>query len=122
MPWWQRKNARITEIESGEEQKFGSSNLPSNERPAQRSWVPPQPPPVVIPEAATAIRQPKKALSQTESITDDPLLARSGDTTDELERITKFSETGGSVEVNSGSSDPLSTDLPNGENGSYLEA
>lgn len=121
VPWWQRKNARITEIESGEEQKFGSSNLPGNERPAQRSWVPPQPPPVVIPEAATAIRQPKKALSQTESMTDDQLLARSGDTTDELERITKLSETGGSVEVNRGSSDPLSTDLPNGENGSYLE-
>lgn len=121
VPWWQRKNVRITEIETGEEQKFGSSNLSGNERPAQRSWVPPQPPPVVMPEAATAIRQPKKASSQTESMTDDQLLARTGDATDELEQITRFSETGGSVEVNGGSSDPLSTDLAKGENGSYLE-
>lgn len=122
--WWQRKNVRITEVESGEEHKFGSTNLPaSNDRPPQRSWVPPQPPPVVIPEAATAIRQPKKAAIQTEPMNDDQFLARSGDATatDELQRITKFSETGGSMEANAGGSEPLSTEIQREENGSYLE-
>ncbi|GKD03945.1 hypothetical protein Tco_1178919 [Tanacetum coccineum] len=34
----------------------------SRERPVQRSsWVPPQPPPVAMAEAAAAIRQPKKS-------------------------------------------------------------
>ncbi|XP_057804584.1 peroxisomal membrane protein PEX14 [Salvia miltiorrhiza] len=123
VPWWQRKNVRITEVESGEEHKFGSSNLPAgNDRPPQRSWVPPQPPPVVIPEAATAIRQPKKAAIQTEPMNDDQFLARSGDATDELQRITRISETGGSVEANTGVSDPLSTEIQREENGLYLEA
>ncbi|XP_015693310.1 peroxisomal membrane protein PEX14-like isoform X1 [Oryza brachyantha] len=39
------------------------------ERPAppQRRWVPPQPPAVVMPEAATAIRQPNKSLAKQPS-------------------------------------------------------
>ncbi|KAH6798521.1 peroxin 14 [Perilla frutescens var. frutescens] len=121
VPWWQRKNPRITEIETGEEQKSGSSNLGGNERLPQRSWVPPQPPPVVMPEAATAIRQPKKASYQTEPMNDDQLLARSGDESDELQRITKFSESGGTAEANGRSSVPSSTEIPQEENGSYLE-
>ncbi|KAL0440910.1 UNVERIFIED_CONTAM: Peroxisomal membrane protein PEX14 [Sesamum radiatum] len=121
-PWWQRKNVRITEIEAGEEQKRGSSNVLANEQPARRSWVPPQPPPVVMPEAAAAIRQPKKASYQTEQLTDDQLLARAGDGTDELQRITKFSESGGALEANGESSGLHSTEMPNGENGTHLEA
>ncbi|KAL0318424.1 UNVERIFIED_CONTAM: Peroxisomal membrane protein PEX14 [Sesamum angustifolium] len=121
-PWWQRKNVRITEIEAGEEQKRGSSNVLANEQPARRSWVPPQPPPVVMPEAAAAIRQPKKASYQTEQLTDDQLLARAADGTDELQRITKFSESGGALEANGESSGLHSTEMPNGENGTYLEA
>lgn len=123
VPWWQRKNVRITEIETGEEQKFGSPNVAgSYERPVQRSWVPPQPPPVVMPEAAKAIRQPKKASYQTEQLTDDQLLAHSADATDELQRITKVSETGGSMEANGEGSGLYSTEIPKEENGSYLEA
>lgn len=95
--WWQQKNARITEIETEDEQRIGSSVL--NEKPAQRSWVPPQPPPVVMAEAAAAIRQPKKPLFQREQLNDDQLLSRSSEITDELQRITKFSEAGG-VEAN----------------------
>ncbi|KAI3454501.1 hypothetical protein Pfo_011164 [Paulownia fortunei] len=121
VPWWQRKNVRITEIETGEEQKFGSPNLLGNERPVQRSWVPPQPPPVVMPEAAAAIRQPKKASYQTEQLTDDQLLARPADATDELQRITKISESGGAMEANGESSGLYSTEIPKEENGSYLE-
>ncbi|XP_042042914.1 peroxisomal membrane protein PEX14-like [Salvia splendens] len=124
VPWWQKKNVRITEVESSEEHNFGSSNMPAaNDRPLQRSWVPPQPPPVVIPEAAMAIRQPKKAASQAEPMNDDQFLARSGDATDELQKITRYSETaGGSMEASSGFSDPSSTEIQREEdNGSYLE-
>ncbi|KAL8457784.1 hypothetical protein ACS0TY_035603 [Phlomoides rotata] len=121
-PWWQQKNVRITEIESGEEQKFGSPNVLVNERPPQRSWVPPQPPPVAMPEAAKAIRQPKKSAYQTDQLTDDQLLARSADPIDELQRVTKISEMGGSVEANGESSGLSSTEIQTEENGSYLEA
>lgn len=121
LPWWQRKNARITEIEIGDEQKFGSPNVLSNERPVQRSWVPPQPPPVAMPEATAAIRQPKKASSQTEQMTDEQLLARSADVTDELQKITKISESGGPLEAHGENSTVSSTEIPNQEKGSYLE-
>ncbi|KAL3366744.1 hypothetical protein AABB24_011451 [Solanum stoloniferum] len=100
-PWWQRKNARITEIETEGEQNFGSPAAPVQERPIQRSWVPPQPPPVAMAEAAAAIRQPKKSASQNEQLTDDQLLARSSD---ELQRVTRISESGGTPEANGSSS------------------
>ncbi|KAK4489131.1 hypothetical protein RD792_004925 [Penstemon davidsonii] len=108
VPWWQRKNVRITETD---EQKFGASNV----LPVHRSsWVPPQPPPVVMPEAAAAIRQQPKRPSN-EQMTDDQLLARSQD---DLQRITKISESGGStMEVNGENS----TEIQMEENGSYLE-
>ncbi|KAL2515755.1 Peroxisomal membrane protein PEX14 [Forsythia ovata] len=121
VPWWQRKNVRITEIDTGDEQKFGSSNVVSNARPVQRSWVPPQPPPVAMPEAAAAIRQPKKSLLQKDQLTDEQSLARSADVNDELQRITKLSESGGAVEVNGGSSGLNSSEIQKEENNSHLE-
>ncbi|KAK4375652.1 hypothetical protein RND71_006329 [Anisodus tanguticus] len=102
--WWQRKNVRITEIETGNEQNFGSPAAPVQERPIQRSWVPPQPPPVAMAEAAAAIRQPKKSAFQNEQLTDDQLLARSSEITDELQRVTRISESGGAPEANGSSS------------------
>ncbi|KAK6153316.1 hypothetical protein DH2020_012955 [Rehmannia glutinosa] len=122
VPWWQRKNVRITEIESGTENKLGSSNILGNDRPVQRSWVPPQPPPVAMPEAAAAIRQPKKPSYQKEQMTDDQLLARSADVTDELQRITKISESGGNVEANGETSGLYSAEIQKEENGSYVGA
>lgn len=101
MPWWQRKNVRISEIEHEDEFKSGSSGTLTHERTAQRSWVPPQPPPVAMPEAAAAIRQPKKPLSQKQ-VADDRLVANPPDVTDELQRITKISESGGVPDVNGG--------------------
>ncbi|XP_011101329.1 peroxisomal membrane protein PEX14 isoform X1 [Sesamum indicum] len=98
--WWQRKNVRITELEAGNEKKPGSSNVLGNEQSAKRSWVPPQPPPVVMPEAAAVIRQPKKPSYQKEQTTDNQLLAPSPDVTDELPRITRIPEAGGSTEAN----------------------
>ncbi|KAL0364581.1 UNVERIFIED_CONTAM: Peroxisomal membrane protein PEX14 [Sesamum angustifolium] len=97
--WWQRKNVRITEFEAGNENKPGSSNVLGNEQPARRSWVPPQPPPVVMPEAAAAI-QPKKPSYQKEQTTDNQLLAPSPHVTDELQRITRILEAGGTMEAN----------------------
>ncbi|PSR89584.1 Peroxisomal membrane protein [Actinidia chinensis var. chinensis] len=103
VPWWQKKNVRITEIENEDELKRGSSGVLTNERPVQRSWVPPQPPPVAMPEAAAAIRQPKKTLSEKQ-VADDQLVADPSDAIDELQRITKISESGGVVDANGGSS------------------
>uniref|UniRef100_A0A5B6ZU44 Peroxisomal membrane protein PEX14 n=1 Tax=Davidia involucrata TaxID=16924 RepID=A0A5B6ZU44_DAVIN len=111
VPWWQRKNVRITEIETEDEPNTGSSGVLTNERPVQRSWVPPQPPPVAMAEAAAAIRQPKKPSFQKEQLTDDQLAAHPSDVTDELQRITKISESGGVVEANGGSSVPNTSEI-----------
>ncbi|KAI3464085.1 hypothetical protein Pfo_020748, partial [Paulownia fortunei] len=94
VPWWQRKN---------------------------RSWVPPLPPPVALPEAAAAIRQPKKPSYQKEQMTDDQLLSRSPNVTDDLQRITKISESGGTMEVNGETSGLYSAEIQKEENGLHLE-
>uniref|UniRef100_A0A2N9HFX8 Peroxisomal membrane protein PEX14 n=1 Tax=Fagus sylvatica TaxID=28930 RepID=A0A2N9HFX8_FAGSY len=99
VPWWQRKNDKIIEIENGDELKAGSNGLRTSEQPVQRMWVPPQPPPVAMPEAAEAIRRPKQSV-QREQLADDQSVAQPSDVTDELLRITKISESGGAVEVN----------------------
>lgn len=67
--WWQkRKNARITEIDNEDELNAGPNGFRTNgEQPFQRTWVPPQPPPVVMPEAAEAIRRPKSSSAQIEA-------------------------------------------------------
>ncbi|OVA09834.1 Peroxisome membrane anchor protein Pex14p [Macleaya cordata] len=99
-PPWQRKNVRISEIEPEDESKMASYRATSNEQQVvRRAWVPPQPPPIAMPEAATAIRQPKPSI-QTDRSGDDKLIARPSDEVDELQRITKFSELGGEVEIN----------------------
>uniref|UniRef100_A0A5B6ZTZ9 Peroxisomal membrane protein PEX14 n=1 Tax=Davidia involucrata TaxID=16924 RepID=A0A5B6ZTZ9_DAVIN len=112
VPWWQRKNVRITEIETEDELKTGFSGVLANERQVQRTWVPPQPPPVAMPEAAAAIRQPKKPSFQKEQLADDQLEAHPSDVTDELQRITKISESGGVVEANGGSSVVNISEIP----------
>ncbi|KAA8540822.1 hypothetical protein F0562_024785 [Nyssa sinensis] len=84
VPWWQRKN---------------------------RSWVPPQPPPVAMPEAAAAIRQPKKPSFPKEQLADDQVVAHPSDVTDELQRITKISESGGLVDATGGSSMPNTSEI-----------
>ncbi|KAG6519994.1 hypothetical protein ZIOFF_017023 [Zingiber officinale] len=58
-PWWSKKNVRITEMETEEQQKQLHYGVESNERPKPRGWVPPQPPAIVMPGAADAIRRPK---------------------------------------------------------------
>ncbi|KAL8118319.1 hypothetical protein AgCh_016017 [Apium graveolens] len=99
----------------------GSSGAQTIDRPIQRSWVPPQPPPVAMAEAAAAIRQPKKSTYQSEPLTDDQFLARSSELTNELQRVTKISESGGVTEANGGSS-VLNTEIQTEESNSYIEA
>lgn len=99
VPWWQRKNVRITEVENEDETKAGAYGMQNNEPPVQRTWVPPQPPPVVMPEAAEAIRRPKPSV-QKEEVAGDRSVSQASDVTDELQRITKISETGGAQETN----------------------
>lgn len=94
VPWWQKRNVNTTEIDNNE-LKAGSSNGLSAEKPVQRAWVPPQPPPVALPEAAEAIRRPKPTI-QKEQFTDEQL-ATTPNVTDELQKATKISESGGAI-------------------------
>ncbi|XP_024024492.1 peroxisomal membrane protein PEX14 isoform X2 [Morus notabilis] len=110
VPWWQRRNPRITEIENEDEFKSGSYSTQTTEVPVRRAWVPPQPPPVQMAEAAEAIRRPKPSV-QKESSDDDQLEASSAGVTDELQRVTKVSESGGAVEINGGSSGLSSSEI-----------
>ncbi|KAF9667864.1 hypothetical protein SADUNF_Sadunf15G0067600 [Salix dunnii] len=98
-PWWQQKNARTTEIENGDEMKTGRFGAQTSEEPVRRAWVPPQPPPVVMSEAAEAIRRPRQSI-QKEQSDDEQHVSHPTDTADELQKITKISEAGGSVEIN----------------------
>ncbi|KAL3571094.1 hypothetical protein D5086_028343 [Populus alba] len=102
-PWWQQKNARIMEIENGDEIKAGPFGAQTSEQPVRRAWVPPQPPPVVVPEAAEAIRRPKQSIHQEQS-EDDQSVSHPIDIANVLQKITKVSESGGAVESNGGGS------------------
>ncbi|XP_040986949.1 peroxisomal membrane protein PEX14 [Juglans microcarpa x Juglans regia] len=116
VPWWTRKNVKITEIENEDEVKAGSYTSQTSEKPVKRTWVPPQPPPVAMPEAAEAIRRPKSSV-QKEQLADDQSIAHPSDVTDDLQRITKISESGGAVEINGGSSVLNSTEIQEHGNG-----
>ncbi|XP_073142963.1 peroxisomal membrane protein PEX14-like [Henckelia pumila] len=122
VPWWQQNNVRITEIGEGDGQKVGSSVVPGTEKGIRRSWVPPQPPHVAMAEAAAAIRQQNKPSFQKEQLTDDQLLARSLDMTNETKATTVISESGDFVEANVESSSLSLSEIRTGENGSPLEA
>ncbi|OMO81461.1 hypothetical protein CCACVL1_12406 [Corchorus capsularis] len=114
-PWWQRKNARITEIENEDELMAGPYGVKTNEPPpVQRTWVPPQPPPVAMAEAAEAIRRPKSApkeAAKQDQLADDQSVDNHSEVTDELQRITKISESGGAVEMNGGFSGVKSNEV-----------
>ncbi|CAJ1975142.1 unnamed protein product [Sphenostylis stenocarpa] len=68
VPWWQTKNIRIKEIDN--EIEYNVASAASNQQAVQRLWVPPQPPPIAMPEAAEAIRRPR-SLVQKEVVQDD---------------------------------------------------
>ena len=114
-PWLQRKNVRITEMENEDEFKTGPYGVKTNEQPVQRTWVPPQPPPVAMPEAAEAIRRPKssaqKETATQEQLADDQSVARPLEVTDELERVTEISESAGAMEMKGGFSGVNATEI-----------
>lgn len=100
---WQQKNARISEIENGDSQKFGSGSSGTvNIGPTQRRWVPPTPPPVSMPEAAVAIRQPKSTPKDMNLKAEEAAAQPVTNGLEELQRITQISESGGQVEMNGG--------------------
>jgi len=68
VPWWQTKDIRIREMDN--EIEYNVASAASSQQPVQRMWVPPQPPPIAMPEAAEAIRRPKSVV-QKEAVPDD---------------------------------------------------
>ncbi|KAK7330486.1 hypothetical protein VNO77_24681 [Canavalia gladiata] len=99
LPWWQRKNVRIREIDSENESNGAPYGAASSQQPVQRAWVPPQPPPIAMAEAAEAIRRPK-AVIQKEQISDNQSVAHSSDISDEVNKTSKLLESEGAVESN----------------------
>ncbi|KAF1887965.1 hypothetical protein Lal_00023974 [Lupinus albus] len=97
VPWWQRKNVRIQEIDSQNEYNRAPYAATSSQQPVQRAWVPPQPPPIAMPEAAEAIRRPKLVV-QKEQVSDNQSVSQSSEVSDEVNRISKPSESEGAVE------------------------
>uniref|UniRef100_A0A7N0TZS2 Peroxisomal membrane protein PEX14 n=1 Tax=Kalanchoe fedtschenkoi TaxID=63787 RepID=A0A7N0TZS2_KALFE len=91
----QQRNSGVTEIETENESRVPAV---AKDSPVVRRWVPPQPPPVVMPEAAEAIRRPKSIPKEPQPTYDDRASVQSSDGADELQRITKISELGGSSE------------------------
>ncbi|XP_039143650.1 peroxisomal membrane protein PEX14 isoform X1 [Dioscorea cayenensis subsp. rotundata] len=82
-PWWGKKTVKLTELDETDEMRASSA------RPNQRAWVPPQPPAVVMSEAATAIRQPKASVQKRLSSDDDISVASNlEDTENEAARTT----------------------------------
>lgn len=99
-PTWQQKSIRIAEIENEDGHLRAGSNGEANiEQPPQRKWVPPQPPPVVMPEAGTAIRRPKATVSKDRFLDST---SSNGSEMDELQKVTKISESGGETDMNVG--------------------
>lgn len=76
---------------------YYSSQAP--EQTARRSWVPPQPPPLAMAEAAEAIRRPKPTVQKEQQSSDDHKVDQS---LEELQRLTNISETGGAVSSTNG--------------------
>ena len=76
----------------------GSNGTASIDLPTQRRWVPPQPPPVSMPEAAVAIRQPKSSIPKDVNVRAEDAAKPITDV-DELQKITKISELGGQLDV-----------------------
>ncbi|KAI4336139.1 hypothetical protein L6164_014706 [Bauhinia variegata] len=103
MPWWERKNVRIREIDNENEHNAASYGAQSSQQPVQRAWVPPQPPPIAMAEAAEAIRRQKPKVQQEQAPADQSV-AQSSDKSDEVVTV-KTSEHEGAIEgsaVNSG--------------------
>ncbi|KAK7389062.1 hypothetical protein VNO78_23894 [Psophocarpus tetragonolobus] len=110
LPWWQRKNVRIREIDNENESNGVPYAAASSQQPVQRVWVPPQPPPVAMPGAAEAIRRPKPVV-QKEQMSDNQSVVHSSDASDDVQRVSKLLEFEGTVEGSSVNSVPSSAEI-----------
>lgn len=106
--WWQpTNNLGIPEMVNGDEVKTGSHDSSSIEKPTKRSWVPPQPPPVAMPEAAEAIRRPKLAVPRGQ-LPDDQKVFGPSDAMNESVESAKASEVDGAADGNGVNPEPNS--------------
>ncbi|XP_021718941.1 peroxisomal membrane protein PEX14-like isoform X2 [Chenopodium quinoa] len=109
--WWKQKD-RIAEFKKIESEQLGSGSSGAvNVGPAQRRWVPPQPPSVSMPEAAAAIRQAKSIPKDFNLRADEAPQPVEG--LDELQRATQMSESGGHLDLTlgGGSSETYSSEI-----------
>lgn len=100
------KTVKISEIEpeTNDQRAASYGTVGLDDLPVQRRWVPPQPPPVAIPEAAAAIRQPKP--TRKERPGDEPEQSKhTDDGTVEMPRITNAPESEIEVESPDGVAD-----------------
>lgn len=104
-PWWRPKTVKNSEIEPMMDDQNASSygTTGSNGLPVQRGWVPPQPPSVAVPEAMSAIWQPKSMIQKEQ--TGDEQLKPSEGGNDETARITEVSKAAAVVERPDGMAD-----------------
>ncbi|KAL2321841.1 hypothetical protein Fmac_026220 [Flemingia macrophylla] len=114
LPWWQRKNVRIREIDNENEYNgvpyAASSSQQPVQQPVQRAWVPPQPPPIVMAEAAEAIRRPKPVI-QKDQVSENQSVSHSSDGSDDMHSVPKLLESEGAVEGISVNSVPSSGEI-----------
>ncbi|KAL6010967.1 hypothetical protein ACLOJK_001410 [Asimina triloba] len=96
-PSWRQKSVRITEMEPNHDDRRTTYRSSSYERPMQRTWVPPLPPPVAMPEAAAAIRQPKSSVPK-DVLTEEQLMKSQENGNDQVEQATKAPDSAAVVE------------------------
>lgn len=90
---WQRRTGSITEVD----------NNPSSFQTAEkvtvqpRQWAPPRTPPISLAGAEEAIRRPKQSIQKDQLYSNDSQAATDA-TLDELQRVTRKSESGGEEE------------------------
>ncbi|XP_031374664.1 peroxisomal membrane protein PEX14-like isoform X1 [Punica granatum] len=95
------KNLRISEMEHEDELKTMTHSSSSFEQPIKHPWVPPQPPPVAMVEAAEAIRRPKPSIPR-EQLSDEQKVFGPSDAMDESVKSADISESGGTADSNGG--------------------
>lgn len=98
--------------------KTESHSTSSFEQSIRHSWVPPQPPPVAMPEAAEAIRRPKPTITRGQLPNEQKVLGPS-DATDESVKIAKAAEVGETANDNGVNTEPNSSRIQEEEGNNF---
>lgn len=105
---WQRRNPSTTEVDNSNSSIFRTAEKVTVQ---QRPWAPPGTPPISLAGAEEAILRTKQT-TQKDPLYSDDSHSSADATSDELQRVTRISESGGSVlEMNGGSSVTTSTEI-----------